>query len=52
MPTPGQGYVNSAITSVNTALSPSDMTVNMWTDNAITNTLGAFVLAGLAATFY
>jgi hypothetical protein len=33
-------------------LSPSDLTMNMWTDNAMTKTLGAFVMAGLAAVLY
>jgi hypothetical protein len=27
-------------------------TVHMWTDNALTNTLGAFVLAALGAALY
>jgi hypothetical protein len=27
-------------------------TVHMWTDNALTNTLGAFVLAALSAALY
>ena len=49
------GPIQSASTlesSVNVQPGTSDAKVNMWTDNAITTTLGGFVLAGLASLLY
>jgi len=40
------------VTTLDLSITGQDATINMWTDNAITNTIGAFVLAGLSTLLY
>ena len=40
------------INTYNLAYGTGGATMNMWTDNSLVNTLGAFALAGLASIVY
>lgn len=50
-PSMGQNYVDFAANAWAEKLNPSSVTVNMWTDNAMTKTLGALLFAGIAALY-
>ena len=54
VPTPGLGGTASGtvIATPNSALDNSAIAVHMWTDNAVLNSLAAFVFASLAAVLY
>lgn len=41
---------NAAVATYHAQLAPSAVTVNMWTDNAVTTTLG-LLFAGIAALY-
>jgi hypothetical protein len=43
---------SSTATAWNTAGTWATATIHMWTDNALTNTIGAFALAALGAALY
>lgn len=43
---------STVATTLDVALTGSDATVDMWTDGAFTNTVGAFLLAGIASLLY
>ena len=51
-PAPGNGDGNPIALAANALPATGTATVDMWTDGAMTNTIGAFLLASIAAFFY